>query len=62
MVRFLITFLSVYGAVHLYLFLKARSALSPGVGLSLVMALFLLAMVVAPIAVRLLDRHGLPLA
>ncbi len=62
MVRFLITFLSVYGAVHLYLFFKARSALSPGVGLSLVMALFLVAMVVAPIAVRLLDRHGLPLA
>jgi len=62
MVRFLITFLSVYGAVHLYLFLKARAALSPGAGLSLVMALFLVAMVVAPIAVRLLDRHGLPLA
>jgi len=62
MVRFLITFLSVYGAVHLYLFLKARAALSPGVGLSLVMALFLVAMVVAPIAVRLLDRHGLHLS
>ncbi|MGD8432948.1 MAG: metallophosphoesterase [Syntrophobacterales bacterium] len=62
MVRFLITFLSVYGAIHLYLFLKARSALSPGTGLSVVMALFLVAMVVAPIAVRLLDRHGLPLA
>jgi predicted MPP superfamily phosphohydrolase len=62
MVRFLITFLSIYGAVHLYLFIKARSALSPGVGLSLVMALFLVAMVVAPIAVRLLDRHGLHLA
>ena len=62
MVRFLITFLSVYGAIHLYLFLKARAALSPGTGLSLVMTLFLVAMVVAPIAVRLLDRHGLPLA
>lgn len=62
MVRFLITFLSVYGAVHLYLFLKARAALSPGLGPSLMMALFLVAMVVAPIAVRLLDRHGLPLA
>ena len=62
MVRFLITFLSIYGAIHLYLFLKARAALSPGLGFSLVMALFLVAMVVAPIAVRLLDRHGLPLA
>ena len=62
MVRFLLTFLSVYGAIHLYLFMKARSALSPGVGLNMVMALFLAAMVVAPIAVRLLDRHGLPLA
>ncbi len=62
MVRFLLTFLSVYGAIHLYLFIKARSALSPGVGFSIVMALFLAAMVVSPIAVRLLDRHGLPLA
>lgn len=59
---FLLTFLSVYGAIHLYLFVKARSALSSGTGASVAMALFLAAMVVAPIAVRLLDRHGMHLA
>jgi predicted MPP superfamily phosphohydrolase len=59
---FLLTFLSVYGAIHLYLFVKARSALASGTGASVAMALFLAAMVVAPIAVRLLDRHGMHLA
>jgi len=59
---FLLTFLSVYGAIHLYLFVKARSALAVGFGASAAMALFLIAMVVAPIAVRLLDRHGMHLA
>jgi predicted MPP superfamily phosphohydrolase len=59
---FLITFLSVYGALHLYLFVKARSAFAPTVGASVAMALFLTAMVVGPIAVRLLERHGMHLA
>jgi predicted MPP superfamily phosphohydrolase len=59
---FLLTFLSIYGAIHLYLFIKARSALAPGLGASVAMALFLTLMVVAPIGVRLLDRHGMHLA
>ena len=59
---FLLTFLSVYGALHLYLFVKARSAFAPNLWASLAMALFLTAMVVGPIAVRLLDRHGMHLA
>ena len=59
---FLLTFLSIYGAIHLYLFVKARSALAAGFGASVAMGLFLTAMVVAPIGVRLLDRHGMHLA
>ena len=59
---FLLTFLSIYGAMHLYLFVKARSALTAGLGASVGMALFLTLMVVAPVAVRLLDRHGMHLA
>ena len=59
---FLLTFLSIYGAMHLYLFVKARSALSAGLGASVGMAIFLALMVVAPVAVRLFDRHGLHLA
>ena len=58
---FLLTFLSIYGAMHLYLFVKARSALSAGLGASVGMALFLTLMVVAPVTVRLLDRHGMHL-
>ena len=59
---FVLTFLSIYGAIHLYLFVKARSALAAGFGASVAMGLFLTAMVVAPIGVRLLDRHGMHLA
>lgn len=59
---FLLTFLSLYGAIHLYLFVKARSAFALGFGASVAMGLFLTAMVVAPIAVRVLDRHGIHLA
>jgi predicted MPP superfamily phosphohydrolase len=62
MAIFLLTFLSIYGAIHLYLFVKARSALALGLGLSLALALFLTAMVVAPIGIRLLDRSGFPMA
>ncbi len=58
---FLLTFLSIYGAIHLYLFIKARTALTPGLGVSVLMALFLVAMIVAPIGVRLLERQGLHL-
>ena len=58
---FLLTFLTIYGAMHLYLFVKARSALTPGLGASVALALFLAIMVVAPLAVRLLDRQGMHL-
>jgi predicted MPP superfamily phosphohydrolase len=58
MILFLLTFLSIYGGIHLYLFIKARAALAPSLGPSLLMALFLAVMLVAPIAVRLLDRQG----
>ena len=62
MILFLLTFLSIYGGIHLYLFIKARAALAPSLGLSLLMALFLAVMLVAPIAVRLLDRQGFHMA
>ena len=58
---FLLTFLSVYGAMHLYVFLKAKPALHPGSGLTILLAVFLAAMVLAPLGVRLLDRYGLHL-
>ena len=59
---FLLTFLSIYGALHLYMFLKARAALAPGLGLTVLTACFMAVMIVAPIGVRLLERHGWHLA
>lgn len=59
MVLFLITFLSIYSAVHLYVFFKAKAALAPGSGLTFMLAIFMAIMVVAPIAAHLLERHGL---
>jgi predicted MPP superfamily phosphohydrolase len=59
---FFLTFFLTYGAVHLYVFLKARTALGLGLGISIGLALFLATMVLAPVVVRLLDRHGLLLA
>jgi predicted MPP superfamily phosphohydrolase len=58
---FLLTFLSVYGAIHLYVLLKARSALTPGPGLMVMLVCFMTIMILAPIGVRLLERQGLHL-
>lgn len=54
MTLFVITFLAIYGSAHGYFFLKARAA---GIGTP-AMALFLAAMVAAPILVRFLERAG----
>ena len=58
MVLFLLIFFVVYGGSHAYFFLKARRALAPGLGATLLLALFLLLMVLAPLLVRLLERSG----
>jgi hypothetical protein len=65
-ILFLLTYLTVYGGMNLYLFLRVRQAWRlPGFGLPL--ALLLVLLVAAPVLVRYLDswgRHGLarPLA
>jgi len=55
---FLLMYLCVYSALHLYLFLKARAALHFSLGPGLTLGVFMVAMVTAPVAVRLLDRQG----
>ncbi|UCG13993.1 MAG: metallophosphoesterase [Deltaproteobacteria bacterium] len=59
MILFLLTFIFVYGSIHLYLFLKVKAALALGPAITAALAFFLFLMVLAPIGVRLLDRHGL---
>jgi hypothetical protein len=55
---FLLSFLLIYGAFHLYFFLKAKAAFSlPGWAFFL-LAAFLLVMIAAPILVRISERSG----
>jgi predicted MPP superfamily phosphohydrolase len=55
---FLLSFLLIYGAFHLYFFLKAKAAFSlPGWAFFL-LAAFLLIMIAAPILVRISERSG----
>ena len=58
---FLIVFLSIYGGLHLYGFLKIKQAMtfSPGVTASL--AVFMAFMVFVPVIIRISERHGLEL-
>ena len=55
---FLLAFLSIYGSVHLYAFLKVRSALSFGAGTGIILGIFMVIMTCAPIIVRVLERSG----
>jgi predicted MPP superfamily phosphohydrolase len=58
-ILFLLTFFLVYGGVHAYVFWKARAALGFGVPGGVLLLLFMLVMVLAPILVRLAERMGL---
>ena len=61
MILFLITFLLVYGGLHLYAFLKVRAAFSFGTQANIVLVLFMLLMVLSPIIVRFAERSGFEL-
>ena len=54
---FLLTFLFAYGCVHAYAFFKVRQAVGFGTATSVVLALFFLAMTLAPLIVRLAERN-----
>jgi hypothetical protein len=56
---FLLTFFLIYGGVHVYTFVRVRSALAPGPAASACFILFLLAMVIAPILVRITEKAGM---
>ncbi|MFA6147585.1 MAG: metallophosphoesterase [bacterium] len=55
---FLLSFFLVYGSMHVYALLKARSALAPGTGTTLALLLLLAVLLFAPIATRLLSGRG----
>jgi len=58
MTLFLLIYLSIYGGVHLYAFLKLKRGYALGIPAYLILALFMILMVVAPIVVRISERHG----
>jgi len=55
---FLTIFFLVYGGIHLYVFLKAKSVLSLGIFTSIVTATIMAFMILAPVIVRLTERAG----
>lgn len=56
---FLISFLSLYGGMHIYSFSRLRSAFVPGTLPSALLAGLMLAMTLAPLTVRLAEGAGL---
>lgn len=62
MFRFLIVFFLLYGGLHGYAFWKIRSAFSPGPVVSVLLAMVMVFMVVAPILIRISERQGLDAA
>jgi predicted MPP superfamily phosphohydrolase len=54
---FLLVFFLIYGGMHVYVFLKARGAFSLGIRAGAPLALWMLFMVLAPIIVRITERH-----
>lgn len=55
---FLFTFFFLYAGMHCYAFLKAKTALSLGVGPGLAVAAFMVVMIASPFIVRLSEKGG----
>ena len=56
---FLSVFVTLYGLLHFYAFLKVRSAFVLAKGVSIPLACFMLFMIFTPIIVRVLERFGM---
>jgi predicted MPP superfamily phosphohydrolase len=56
---FLISFLTLYGGMHLYAYIRVRTAFSPGQPASLVLAGWMVLMTVTPLLVRMAEGAGL---
>ncbi|HOD36985.1 MAG TPA: metallophosphoesterase [Syntrophales bacterium] len=55
---FLISFFLIYGGIHLYAYLKLRTAAATGPLANLLIILFMVFMVLAPVLVRVAERQG----
>lgn len=59
---FLAAFFLIYGGMHLYTFIKVKSALSFGLAIAIPFAIFMLLMILSPVFVSLLERADHELA
>lgn len=55
---FLLTFFFLYSSLHLYLFFKIKGAFTVGMGSTIVLILFMVVMVSAPLLVRVSERYA----
>jgi predicted MPP superfamily phosphohydrolase len=55
---FLLSFFLIYGLMHGYAFLKARAALHFGSLAGILLGLFMLLMILAPVCIRVLEQRG----
>ena len=58
MYLFFMAFFAIYGGVHVYFFFKARSAFSPGIAASTLLALGLAFLAMAPGEIRVFEERG----
>lgn len=58
MILFLMTFFLLYAGMHLYVFLKAREALSFSVEVSILIIIFMVGMILTPLIIHFLEKHG----
>lgn len=58
MAVFLTTFLLIYSSLHIYFFVKAKGAIQLNALSAACLIIFLVIMIIAPIAVRILERSG----
>ena len=58
MIFFLLIFLTIYGLFHLYVFIKIKFAFTLGAQSSLLIILFMILMIMAPIIVRMSEKYG----
>lgn len=54
---FFLAFFTIYGAIHAYLYVRARQAFAFGLAPGAVLAVFMLAMILSPVVIRLLERY-----
>lgn len=58
MILFLLTIFLLYTLLHLYILLKIKAALTFGAVSTILLVFFMAIMVIAPVVVRISERHG----